>query len=109
MADEFFLDPNGFQRFTNGLDDAGTDLGNAYRKLSDVLTQFKGCWGDDEIGKGFQKNYYKDAEDLREGAGKLSKGLVETAANASQKGKSMAELDEESARILDAYKGPEKQ
>ncbi|ALG10355.1 hypothetical protein [Kibdelosporangium phytohabitans] len=101
MADDFFLDLDKFRAFSRSLGDAGFDLQDAHQKLAGVLDQYKGCWGDDEIGKGFQKNYYGDSESLQKGAGAAGTGIVETARGSLKAAKNLAELDEDAARKLD--------
>jgi hypothetical protein len=102
MADEFYLDPAEFRVVSRNLRDAGADLKAAQQRLSDVLEQYTGAWGSDEIGKAFEKNYYENAEKVRIGSGKAAGGIIKTADGAQKSADTLASLDEESARRLDA-------
>jgi hypothetical protein len=107
VSDEFYLDLPEFRRVTKSMGEVGAHLEFAYRQLVDVLDHYKGCWGDDEIGKGFQKSYYKRSEATRKNADEAGGGLVIGADYYGRKAEMMYELDEEAARKLDAYKKPQ--
>lgn len=106
MPDDFYLDPAEFRVVSRDLRDAGRDLEAAQRRLSDVLDQYTGAWGSDDIGKAFEKNYYENAEKVRIGSGKAAGGIIDTARNSQKSADNLASLDEESARRLDAKTKP---
>ena len=102
MPDEFYLDPAEFRVVSRDLLDAGTDLEAAQRRLSDVLDHYSGAWGSDDIGKAFETNYYENSEKVRIGSGKVAGGIIKTARGAQKSADTLASLDEESAKRLDA-------
>ncbi|MEV0679407.1 hypothetical protein AB0I60_23075 [Actinosynnema sp. NPDC050436] len=102
MADDFYLDPEGFRAFTRELRDVGEDLGEAQRQLSEVLLQYRGAWGKDQIGKAFQQKYLQPADQLEEGSGRAARGLVQSAGDAQGLANDLAGLDEDAARWMDS-------
>jgi len=102
MADDFYLDPDGFRGVSCDLRQTGTDLKAAQQRLSDILGQYTGAWGSDDIGKAFEKNYYPNAEKVRTGAGTGADGIVDSAGDAQKSADNLASVVEDSAKQLDA-------
>jgi hypothetical protein len=102
MADNFYLDEPAFEGVTDSMLVTGTNLGTDYDNLNGVLLATQGCWGDDEIGKAFEGNYWEDAEDIRVKLAPAGEGLVTSAKGVRGKARDLASLDEENARWLDS-------
>jgi hypothetical protein len=107
MAENFYLDEPAFEGVADNILVSGTNLGTAYGKLNDVLLATQGCWGDDDIGKAFEKNYWENAEEVRVGMANAGEGLVETSKNVRKKAEVLADLDERNAKWLDSQVGEE--
>lgn len=101
MADEFFLDESQFRGVTSDIRSTGSKLQAAHRTLNDTLGQFQGCWGDDDIGKAFEGNYWANAEKVRIGLAEAGPGLVTTGDNVQKKADQLADVDDETADWLD--------
>jgi hypothetical protein len=102
MAENFFLDEPAFEGVTDGMVVAGTNLNTAYVALDGVLTATQGCWGDDDIGKAFEKNYWENAEEVWTGMETAGEGINGTAQGARRKARDLASLDERNAKWLDS-------
>lgn len=108
MAEEFYLDPDLYRQATRQLEEAGKKLEAAQKRLAGTLDQYEGCWGDDEIGKAFQKGYYDNAEKLVDGLGKAATGLVESASVARQNAEDFMKLDQDEAQRIDNAFDPQR-
>jgi hypothetical protein len=102
MADDFYLDEPAFEGVTDNILVTGTNLNTAYGKLNGVLLSTQGCWGDDDIGKAFEGNYWENAEKVRTGMDGAGDGIVETSKNARKSAQYLSTLDEENARYIDS-------
>ncbi len=101
MAKDFYLDESAFGSVVGGLDGTGHGLKGDQVRLSTTLDQYTGCWGDDEIGKAFENNYWANAEKIRLGTGDAADGIIGTAESAGETAEILASVDEETARRLD--------
>lgn len=104
MADDFYLDEDGVVRFAKGLKRTGRRLEDSYEELTNTLTGYVGCWGNDEIGKGFETNYWDNSQKLLEGMGPAGEGLVDSANNTKKTARYFADLDLNTAKRLDSQK-----
>jgi hypothetical protein len=102
MADDFFLDNSQFRRVTNDLHSTGSDLVANSDSLVSELDSYVGCWGSDDIGKGFEENYWVNAQALLTGLEGAGDGVIETADYAQQSADNLESVDEETARWLDS-------
>lgn len=105
MADNFYLDPEGMSRATGKLRDLGNRLEGSFKKLEGVLDQHDGCWGGDDIGKAFEKNYVPAATEARKGAGDAAHAIVQTSDDADKSSKVFQSVDEKEAQRIDASTG----
>ncbi|MFC5291147.1 hypothetical protein ACFPM7_29200 [Actinokineospora guangxiensis] len=101
MAKDFYLDGQEFGVVTGDLRRTGSNLGDDQARLTTTLSQYTGCWGDDEIGKAFETNYWGNSEKVRLGSGTAAEGIVNTADSAKKTGEVLTSVDEETARRLD--------
>jgi hypothetical protein len=104
MAEDFYLDEDGVVHFAKGLKRTGHRLSDSYDELTNTLTGFVGCWGDDEIGKGFEKNYWDNSQELIEGMSEAGEGLVDGGKDAKKMAHNFADLDLKTAKWLDSQK-----
>jgi hypothetical protein len=104
MAEDFYLDEDGVVHFAKGLKRTGNRLTDSYEELTNTLTGYVGCWGDDEIGKGFEKNYWDNSQELIEGMKGGGEGLVDSANGAKKSAHYFADLDLHTAKWLDSQK-----
>lgn len=102
MSDDFYLDAPAFAGFAKDLRGTGSTFTSAQERLSDTLARYTGCWGDDEIGKAFESNYWENSEKVRVGAGQAGHGIVGTADNAERSGEVLSGVDTETAGRIDA-------
>ncbi|UOZ06972.1 WXG100 family type VII secretion target [Amycolatopsis sp. WQ 127309] len=101
MVDEFRMDPAGVDRVVARLRDA-CDSGSAgLRTFDGYLDQLDGCWGDDESGEAFAKNYVGTADQAKEGMRSMLEGLKSMAENLAQSTKNFQGLDELAAKEMD--------
>jgi hypothetical protein len=106
MAEDFYLDPHGLKRATTDLRSSGNDLSHEFAKLAGVLADNDECWGTDDIGKAFAKNYVQSAGQLSEGAEITATNMVSTADTADEYSTIFQGLDHESAEELDRTPPP---
>jgi len=102
MPDGFYLDPDGLAAATKKINDAGTILGGKLLKLKNVLDQHDGCWGTDDVGQAFAKNYVDGANNIKQGADDASQNMISLAENLNDAAKELEAVDEEQAAAMDA-------
>lgn len=107
MADNFFLDGTEFEGVTDDLRSTGSDLKADQLLLSNTLVRYNGCWGDDEIGKAFEKNYWGNAEEIRLGTATAGDGIIGTADGAKQSAENLLSVDEATAKWMDEHTKPQ--
>ncbi|MCX2731503.1 WXG100 family type VII secretion target [Saccharopolyspora sp. NFXS83] len=73
MAEDFYLDPDGMHDVNQRIKTAHDELATAFDELTSELAELHGCWGTDDVGKAFEKNYDEPAKNIDEG----SKGILE--------------------------------
>jgi hypothetical protein len=104
MADKFYLDEDAFDDFARDLREIGKEFDLGQRELAQTLNMYTGAWGNDEIGKAFEKNYWENAEKVREGTEDAGEGVVDTARQSKKFAHYLDSLDEETARKMDKKK-----
>lgn len=109
MAEKFFLDPEGAAQAARDLRETGDRLGAAYDTLTSVLDAHDGCWGDDDIGKSFAKNYVDPAAEVRTGGESAVQGLHDAADGIDESSELYLSVDEDNAAQIDAAYEPEAQ
>ncbi|MFC9250960.1 hypothetical protein [Amycolatopsis thailandensis] len=105
MAEKFFLDPGGLAEATGRLRALGDRLDQAHRRLADTLHHHDGCWGEDEIGKAFSKNYVPAAANTLEGVREAGPALGAFAGTADKASENFSRVDRDTAARMDASVG----
>jgi hypothetical protein len=101
MAESFRLDPSGLETANSEFLGTGNTLGDAYDNLILVLDDHHGCWGDDDIGKAFAKNYVTSADEVRTAAKECVDGMHELHEGVTESLETFQSVDEESAIEID--------
>jgi hypothetical protein len=101
MGENFRLDPEGLDNANAELLVVGNTFGAAYDNLVLVLDDHHGCWGDDDIGKAFAKNYVDSAREVRDGAKGSVDGIHELHDGVDESSTTFQSVDEESAILID--------
>jgi hypothetical protein len=85
MGEKFRLDPESLDSANSEFHIVGETFGRAFDTLAGVLDDHHGCWGTDDIGKAFDKNYTASATEVRgyskdavTGMGELYEGVGES-------------------------------
>ncbi|WP_125737316.1 hypothetical protein [Amycolatopsis sp. WAC 04197] len=105
MADRFQLDPEALERVNGDLAAATARFKEALRDLGGKLAEHYGCWGEDEAGKAFAKNYVPMAQETNAGAHSTADGVDSTCGSLRDASNQFVGLDEEAARALDRSMG----
>jgi hypothetical protein len=101
VADRFELDESDAHAAGNRAETAGERLLAAHRELVAVLNDREGCWGDDDIGKAFAKNYVGMADGTRENTEILGTNLSDVGEGIRVIASDLADVDEDNARRID--------
>lgn len=106
MADEFYLDEAAYTGIMTELQGVGHKIGSSYQLLADVLLEYDGAWGGDDIGKAFANKYLGAGPD--EGAradvvalAGVEDNLDKSADIAKKNARNFASVDEDTAREMD--------
>jgi hypothetical protein len=85
MGEKFRLDSEALDSANSEFHIVGETFGRAFDTLAGVLDDHDGCWGTDDIGKAFAKNYVASATEVRgyskgavTGMGELYDGVAES-------------------------------
>ncbi|EME54940.1 WXG100 family type VII secretion target [Amycolatopsis decaplanina] len=101
MAEEFRLDTTGMREMVARLRSGNADFAAAVSALNQTLNRYDGCWGDDKAGRKFAEGYVKNANDVREGLGELSNGVVDLSDGVTTTVTDFGDLDEANAKTFD--------
>ncbi|MGW4132283.1 WXG100 family type VII secretion target [Amycolatopsis japonica] len=101
MAENLRLDPDALERVASNLKGAGERFSEAVADLRSGLAGTEGCWGDDEIGKSFDKKYRDPAEQSQCSAGELEEVAAGLPVVLRDVAEALLKVDQDSARILD--------
>lgn len=101
MADDFFLDPDGLSEGSREMREHGHVLNEAYLRLKGMLDVHYGCWGNDEVGKSFAKNYVPGAEKFTTGGQQVGAALPSLADDIDESSTTFQSVDEDNARQID--------
>jgi hypothetical protein len=101
MAESFRLDPSGLTSANEEFLGTGNSLGEAFDNLILVLDDHHNCWGDDDIGKAFAKNYVTPAEEVRTASKECVTGMHELYDGVTESVETFESVDEESAIEID--------
>lgn len=104
MAEDFYLDEDGMRGVTGGMRFSGEEMKSAFTDLENGLAPFVGCWGNDEIGKAFEKNYWPNASMMLDGYRPAGDDMVKGADVTMDNVTYFASLDEDNAKWLDSQK-----
>lgn len=106
MADEFFLDEAAYDGIMTELQGVGRKIGSSYQGLADVLLEYDGAWGGDDIGKAFANKYLGMTPDS--GArgdvvalGGVEDNLVKSADIGMKNAANFASVDHDTAKEMD--------
>lgn len=102
MAENFRLDPQALSTANGEFKIVGDNLGDAFTVLTGVLDDHDGCWGDDDIGKAFEKNYKEPAKEVRGYAGDAIEGMGELNEGVDESRETFEGVDYENAKKIDA-------
>lgn len=102
MGENFYLDDGLMRHVTTKLAAVGDDFGASQKKLTETLKQYEGCWGEDDIGKGFAKQYCDDADKVLTGTGKDGEYLTDAATTTQKSADNLNKLDEDAAKRIDS-------
>ncbi|WAL66527.1 hypothetical protein ORV05_01530 [Amycolatopsis cynarae] len=105
MAEDFRLDPDRLSAATRRLGALGERLRNSFQTLTRVLDEHDGCWGDDDIGKSFAKNYVPSATQARDGARQATDGIIQLRGDTDKAAKVFQSVDHDSAQRIDETMG----
>jgi hypothetical protein len=101
MGEHFRLDPDGLDAANREFLSTGEAFGSAFDDLVAVLDDHHGCWGDDDIGKAFAKNYVTSAEEVRTASKEAVDGIYELHEGVDESSTTFQGVDEESAIQID--------
>lgn len=101
MAENFRLDPDGLARGTRDARGAGQRLGDAFKRLTEVTDAHDGCWGDDDIGKAFAKNYVGPSADNRKYSQDSVQAFGKYADDGDQASTAFQGVDQQNAQAMD--------
>ncbi|GAA5151923.1 MULTISPECIES: hypothetical protein [Amycolatopsis] len=101
MAEKFFLDPAALARETQALRGTGRRLSVAVEKLNAVLDRHDGCWGKDDIGEAFEKNYAASARETRGYNKDAADGIVQVSDDLDKDSELFQSVDEDNAERID--------
>jgi hypothetical protein len=65
MGERFRLDPEALDSANSEFHIVGETLSGAFDTLTGILDDHHGCWGTDDIGKAFAKNYETPSTEVR--------------------------------------------
>jgi hypothetical protein len=102
MAENFRLDPHALSTANGDFKVVGDTLGDAFHVLTGVLDDHDGCWGSDDIGKAFEKNYKEPAKEVRGYAGDAIEGMVDLHEGVDESKETFESVDYENAKKIDA-------
>ncbi|MEU3764967.1 hypothetical protein AB0E55_07890 [Amycolatopsis keratiniphila] len=97
MAERLRLDPEALEQVASRLKEAGESFAEAVTELRSELAGTDGCWGDDEIGKSFDKKYRDPAGQGQLSAGELEKVVTDLPAVLRAVAEGLREVDQASA------------
>ena len=97
MAKDFYLDPERLEAANSKIRAAHGGLESAFQDLTGILDDHHGCWGDDDIGKAFEKNYTEPEKSIREASKVLIEGVDGTADQIATNVRDFQELDQQNA------------
>ncbi|WP_280360786.1 hypothetical protein [Nocardia wallacei] len=79
MNDRIRLDPDTLRHDGAQLAELGDRVGRTYARLRHGLAEAEGCWGDDDLGEAFAKDFTPHAEQLLAGLRAMEESLRGTA------------------------------
>jgi hypothetical protein len=100
----FTAEPDAVLSASNGLVTAADGLENALNTLQGALAAQGECWGDDDSGKEFAKDYVPGAQGAVDGFANLVQGLRGMRQNVAKSMKALSGADEDVTSQLS--KGP---
>lgn len=77
MGGEVRVYPKALQRARTGFEDGSTQLKAIFDRIGSQLSAEGKCWGSDETGQQFEKDYLPHAQSLQKSAPGMAKTLAE--------------------------------
>lgn len=98
MADQnFYLDPEGLGAANEQIRKIQADLQAEYDKLIGAVDEHYGCWGTDDAGKAFEKNFKESEGPAREGGQAINDGTRELSKSVDAAIDKFNEVDKQNA------------
>jgi uncharacterized protein YukE len=94
------INPDGVRAAAARIDTAGADFAGHGRELMNKLTGEGPCWGDDESGQNFAKDYVPSADALTKAIYDVSQAIVQIAANLRTQADAAQQTDTGAAQNL---------
>jgi hypothetical protein len=101
MGEKFRLDPEALDSANGEFHVVGETLGTAFHTLAGVLDEHDGCWGSDDIGKAFEKNYKAPATEVRTYSGDAVTGMGELYDGVAESSETFQGVDYDNAVTID--------
>ncbi|MFR9731795.1 WXG100 family type VII secretion target [Saccharopolyspora sp. MS10] len=95
MAEDFYLDPDGMRSANQRIKTAHDEMATAFDELEAELSELYGCWGTDDVGKAFQKNYEEPEGNIKDGSKALIEGIDEFTGSIDEAVEEFIEVDKQ--------------
>lgn len=105
MPEDFYLDPAALDVEIAALRTTGSTLSAAFTTLTGVLDDHHGCWGTDEIGEAFAKNYVAPEAEFRTNGQATVDGLRDAADGVEESSEVFQSVDQDNAERIDRAAG----
>lgn len=93
---ELWVDPAGLRRAAEGFTRGSKKLEQIHQTLDGRLSAEGKCWGADETGQQFEKDYLQPSQEVSKAFGELSKALSAIKDGLDKMAKSYEEAEEKS-------------
>lgn len=101
MSDETRIDPERARAETERLRRIAERFQDTAAHLKDTAARYDGCWGGDELGEAFAKNYVPNAEKTVGNVGTLGQNVATTADQIDKAVDALERTDKDNAGSLD--------
>jgi uncharacterized protein YukE len=101
VPENFYLDPEAVRRIAAGNRTTHDNLDGAFAELQRVLDANDGCWGSDDVGENFAKNYVETADGTRDSSTDMVTALDDLSTGLESAVDGFTGLDAENAQAVD--------
>lgn len=101
MPDDFYLDPAALASEIAALRTTGNALSTAFTALTGVLEDHHGCWGTDDVGEAFAKNYVGSEREFTTNGRATVDGLGAAADGIEESSEVFQSVDRDNAERID--------